>query len=531
MTEHHPTGAIGAFARWLRGLTALLDPDGGWYGTFRRRDPHGTRACLDGTDVPPWDVVESLLHDVAALHGVAAARERAGRARHLHAEAAAAHDRRPGGGAALEAGLRLAVRERAYAARRGREVTDLLAAVPGGTPEAGRLANELAWLRDDHARAASRVAELRARLASLPRSPEHPGTLPGPEPGPGSDPGGGFGPGPGSGVGLGPGPGDGLGSGPGPGVGLGPGVGAGPGPARGLDPGPGPGPGPGSGPVPGAGRVPEDAPGAAAGPVTGPAPAAAPGRAAPAGKGARGRARGARYAWPDAPDGDGDAARPDAQAGPPGLAVPVPVASPRGARFGGGGGGREGAPAPGAAAPDGDEAERALVRDAVARLVGLRARGRSGEAHALLCEAALWPASRLPPLAAELDRAGLAADWATLLWEAASLPSGRLAALAGALTAAGRDRDARQLLRQGVARPPAETAGAVLALYGEGRAADARVLVEAFVGARPPEEAARFAAEDPHRLVPEVLAAVRAAAPAREPAFVHALRVAGLVTR
>ncbi|MFV2120911.1 hypothetical protein ACE14D_21685, partial [Streptomyces sp. Act-28] len=79
MTEYRPSGAVGAFAQWLRGLTAPLDQGGGWYGAFRRRDPEGMRACLDGADVPPWDVVESLLHDLAALRGAATAREQAGR--------------------------------------------------------------------------------------------------------------------------------------------------------------------------------------------------------------------------------------------------------------------------------------------------------------------------------------------------------------------------------------------------------------------------------------------------------------------
>lgn len=67
-----------------------------------------------------------------------------------------------------------------------------------------------------------------------------------------------------------------------------------------------------------------------------------------------------------------------------------------------------------------DEARRATV-ETVERLVRLRREGHSGEAHALLAEAAYWPAARLPLLAAELHRAGLGADWATLLWEAVSL--------------------------------------------------------------------------------------------------------------
>ncbi|MFD9164954.1 hypothetical protein ACFVZ8_23665, partial [Streptomyces sp. NPDC059558] len=70
------------------------------------------------------------------------------------------------------------------------------------------------------------------------------------------------------------------------------------------------------------------------------------------------------------------------------------------------------------------------------------------------------PADHLPGLAAELTRAGLAADWATLLWEAASLPPERLAAAAAALGAAGREADCVALLRQGVARPAPQVADA-----------------------------------------------------------------------
>ncbi|WP_308315823.1 hypothetical protein [Streptomyces sp. CC228A] len=126
-----------------------------------------------------------------------------------------------------------------------------------------------------------------------------------------------------------------------------------------------------------------------------------------------------------------------------------------------------------------------------------------------------------------LHRAGLAADWATLLWEAVSLPTAHLADVAAALAAAGREDDARQLLRQGVTRPGEDVAAAVT-----GQRASrwgARALVEVFVAVRSPEDTARFAACAPHRLVPEVLRAVRTAAPAREAAVVHALRVAGLV--
>uniref|UniRef100_UPI001586199E UL36 very large tegument protein n=1 Tax=Streptomyces sp. TRM64462 TaxID=2741726 RepID=UPI001586199E len=241
----------------------------------------------------------------------------------------------------------------------------------------------------------------------------------------------------------------------------------------------------------------------------------------------RRRPRGARYAWLD-DDADAAAPAPSPEVGAlPGLSGAA--AGPRGARFGGADApSPEPAPVP-APEPEPGPGDRASVARAVTALQELRAQSRTGEAHALLCEAARWPAPRLPLLADALHAAGLDADWATLLWEAASLPTDRLAALAGALAGAGRGNDARQLLRQGVARPGEDTAAAVLALHGNGRDAEARALVETLVDARPPEDAARFAAQSPARLVPQVLDAVRAVAPAREPAFVHALRVAGLV--
>ncbi|KIF77555.1 hypothetical protein QR77_34320, partial [Streptomyces sp. 150FB] len=95
MAVHQLPAESGAFARYLRDLTTLLDPGGGWYGVFAQRDPAGMRACLDGVEIPPWDVVDSLLQDFAAgRDGEAVARESA-RARALHAASAAVHDRRP----------------------------------------------------------------------------------------------------------------------------------------------------------------------------------------------------------------------------------------------------------------------------------------------------------------------------------------------------------------------------------------------------------------------------------------------------
>ncbi|ORT58309.1 hypothetical protein [Streptomyces sp. CB03238] len=441
MTVHHLPEEVEVFARHLGLLVAELDEGGGWYGVFRQRDPDGMRACLDGAEVPPWDVVESLLQDLAAVRGgalpgsEAAVRAETVRVRHLHAAAAAAHDRRPGGREALRERLALMVREQAGAVRRGEELVALLGTVPEGSPDAERLAHDLAWVRDDHARATARIEELGARLAALPEAP---------------------------------------------------------------------------------------------------APAPRGRSRTVAGAKPRKRPRGARYAWLEDVDED---ALPDAAPEPdPVPDLPPTAAAPRGARFGGGPGhgGPERErqqPEPEQPYENPDEAARRAAHDTVTALLRLRAEGRGGEAHALLCEAAAWPAARLPLLAAELHRAGLAPDWATLLWEAASLPPERLVDLSGALTAAGRDQDARQLLRQGVARPTAETAAAVLALHEAGRAEEAQALIDAFVRSRTAEDAARLAAYAPYRLVPHLLAAARALAatsPSRERDLVHALRVAGL---
>jgi hypothetical protein len=157
----------------------------------------------------------------------------------------------------------------------------------------------------------------------------------------------------------------------------------------------------------------------------------------------------------------------------------------------------------------------------------LRGEGRSGEAHALLAELASWPAARYPLLAAEMQRAGLGADWATLLWEAASLPADRLVAAADALVEAGRGTDAEQILRQGVARPAAEIGQAVLALATEGRRREVRALLDAYVRVRTPEEAARSAEPDPQTLVPLLVEAAQGVSDERHWDLVHALRVAG----
>ncbi|WUT31441.1 UL36 very large tegument protein [Streptomyces sp. NBC_00691] len=411
---------MATFRDWLAELARRIPPGGGWYGVFAARDPDGLRACFDGTEILPWDIVESLLQDAGEPVGGPLAL----RGGTLYAAATGVHDRRPGGAAALTERRELMERERRYAESRARDLGDRLRATPApGPDDTARLEHDLAWTRDDHARATARVADLTDRLVRLGERGE--------------------------------------------------------------------------------GGAP-------------PAPAER-------------RPRGARYAWLDG------GAEDQGPAPAPVPVLPAGGAAPRGARFGGAA--RPARPA-GAGAPAG--VDPAVLADAAAAEAGraaanavyalqrLRAQGRSGEAHALLCEALEGPPSRLPALAGELHRAGLDADWSILLWEAASLPPGRLAAVAGVLADAGRTADCDQLLRQGVARPVEELAGACAALRAEGHHREARALLTAFVRVRAPEDAARLAAEDPRGLAPRLLEAARAVSAAREGELLHALRVAGL---
>lgn len=461
MTVHQHAVSIGEFARHLRELAALLDPARGWYGVFCRRDPAGMRACLEGTELPPWDVMESLFSDLAAARGAGYAEQAAVRAAELYADCAVAHDRRPGGREQLVERLGLMLREQTHAAQR-------LRAARSGGEAGGPDAEAVAWARDDHERASARCAELRRRLAAVTEPPERfhaeaePATaVPAQQAPPGAE-------------------------------------------------------------QPSApGRTPQAPPGPGWAPAPAPAPAAeprpAPGRTPPAPPArVRRKPRGARFAGLEADDeGVVDAG--------PVLPAP-PAASPRGARFGGAPAGDDAA-RPAAAA---DPAALRAAQATVGALLRLRAEGRSGEAHVVLCEAAALPAERLPLLAVELHRAGLGADWATLLWEVASLPPAELAAAADALATAGRPQDCGQLLRQGVARPAAEIADAVIALDRAGRGPQAQALLGAFVRVRSPQDAARIAEGDPRHLVPQLLAAARTVSEAHGRDVEHALRVAGI---
>ncbi|MFI8164960.1 hypothetical protein ACIGAN_01245 [Streptomyces sp. NPDC085931] len=637
MTADQLPAAVREFANYLDGLLARLDASGGWCAVFWQRDAEGMRACLDGREVPPWDVVESLLGDLAVRYGPGRAGPETEHARFLHAAALAAYDSRPGGREALDDRLDVMLREQKFAAERQASLARQLTSATT-RDRADALRRDLAWARDDHARATARCAELRTRMSCAdrrgPRAPEGEwGETAGPHgaDGAGQDRGDGGRTVSGAGVpvaGRGA-PGDGRAvSGPGgtardgaggpeggrltrqrtasgteprdaaaggvsvsapleapdaftartaaPAASQSYGVGAAPAASDAFT-------------VPAAAPAASELYGVRAAPVapdayTVPAPASAAPDAftAPAPAPAASDAftvpaapepYGIQTATPAAP-GPGPASRPAPAHSPPPSTPPPGTpqpAAPRARRRRRGGARFAGAveedvtpgvapavvpPLPAPAAPAGGRtprgarfagaAEEVVVerpagedlaaagdadRDEVARVVEtlarLRGQGRSGEAHALLVEAAAWEPARFPLLAQSLHRADLGADWQTLLWEAASLPAGRLVAAADALAAAGRTGDARQLLRQGVARPPGDIGRAVLGLADEGRLREVRALLGAYVTARTPEEAARCAGPDPQRLVPLLLEAAAGVSDERRWDLVHALRVAG----
>ncbi|MEU4092380.1 hypothetical protein [Streptomyces sp. NPDC026673] len=473
----HSIGDLSEFARYLRGLVAAAGDTPGWYAVFAERDPDGVRAYLDGADVPPWDVVHALLHDAAAARGAHPGNEAVAPARRLHAAAIAAHDAAPGAETALRSRLDAMLRERQYTVLREREVTEALRGAATAA-EAERLANDLAWARDDRERAVARCAELQDRLDTVRSRPAVPDAWfrPAGNPAPRVPP-----------------------------------------PRA-----------PAAPPRPG-----DDAPAAPTGPGEG-APAEARTAQRPFGRARRERPRGgARYGgarFAGAPE-------PDAVV-PPVVAAEDPAGAPgpRGARFAGATG-QDASRAPragdaehGRADAGQEHARREAARATAARMAELRRTGRTGEAYVLMSEAVAGPPQDVPELAAALERSGLAADVATLLWELAAQPPQRLAAAATALDSAGRGDDSRTLLHQAAARPAAEIAGTAAALCDAGHRDGALSLLVALVRARSPESAAGVAYER-QDLVGPLLDAAGLVSVSKRRDVAAALRRAGLSDR
>ncbi|WP_405551849.1 hypothetical protein [Streptomyces sp. NBC_01171] len=162
------TAVAGEFGSYLDGLLARLDQGAGWCGVFWHRDPDGMHACREGREVPPWDVVDALLRDLAATYGTAPALAERERARTLHAAALAACDARPGAHDTLTRRLHATLRERHDADEREAALNRRLTEARTEA-EAEALRVDLAWARDARHRATARCAELRDRLSRMAR--------------------------------------------------------------------------------------------------------------------------------------------------------------------------------------------------------------------------------------------------------------------------------------------------------------------------------------------------------------------------
>ncbi|WP_433340210.1 hypothetical protein [Streptomyces sp. CA-253872] len=477
---------VADFARAFGGLLAGLDPGAGWCEVFWARDPRGMRACVDGTETPPWDVVEALVDDhVARAAPGTDPRQVAAGLRGAYLAALAARDARPGAGAELARRLPRMVRERERAAARVTELERGLAAAEGTA--AAHLHGHLAWARDDLRRAEARCGELAERLGRLETPDEY---------GREAEP---YGARRESGSSARAPRGAAASFGPRREPAASYGSPREPGPYGTREPA-----GPGGIPVP------EPAPDLPATDAEPAKPVRSPRR----------RRRSARFAGvDDALVGPGSVLPPS---GAPLAAGPAAREAPTGARFAGG----AAAEAREAAAPDAEGLRRA--GELLGLLDRLRAEEREGEAHMLLVDAAHWPPAHVLALGSRLADDGLAADWSTVLWEAAALPLPRLTALATALETAGYHADAARILRQGVVRPLREVAAALAdpAVTAVPGALDR--LADSCVTARSAEDLARIAASAPGTLTAPLLAAAARTSDLRHEALTHALRVAGV---
>ncbi|WP_202236912.1 hypothetical protein [Actinacidiphila reveromycinica] len=445
------------FAYYFRSLLAALGERPGWYGVFAQRHPEDAAAYGSGRRLPPWDVVRTVLRDVAVNGGAADADPgEAGRAYALHRAAVVAEDALPGAADVLRARLDAAIRERDTAAARARAAARACEDADGrsGGAQGARLAHGLAWARDDLARASARCGELRERLLAAA----------------GTD----------AGVGA---------------------AGAGGGRSEAAEV-----------------RRPTGARFAGAGGGSGGDGAGGGSGAGGAGGGNEGSGAGAPTPAPtrtrtwtrsSAPRGARFAGAPTAETLLPAPPVPAAGQAPSGARFAGAPRTRS-APAA-SAAPDPRWTGEAQA--AAARLGALRRAGESGAAYLVLCAAAEGPADRIPYVVRELERTGLGADVATLLWEIAALPPEPLAEAAAALAGDGRGGDCLTLLRQAAARSPEDVAVVAETLHRAGRAGEAGELLETLARSRPAATAAAVARTRPSLAAPLLAAASRVSRP------------------
>ncbi len=181
------------FTYYFRTLVAALGERPGWYGVFAARERDAALAFDSGAQLPPWDVVHTVLHELAMASGRARAdTAEVAHAYALHHAAVSARDAVPGAARDLRTRLDAATRTREAAADRAREAArahDRAAAGPDPAVEA-RFASILAWCRDDLTRASARCDELATRLRAVsartgpapapaePVPPEHSSTAP-----------------------------------------------------------------------------------------------------------------------------------------------------------------------------------------------------------------------------------------------------------------------------------------------------------------------------------------------------------------
>lgn len=159
--------AVREFTYRFRVLVGALGDGRGWFAVLAHRDPGGVRAYLDGTDLPPWDVVLAVLQDLAAQRGTAVDAGAAAHAERLHRAAVAEVDAAPEAGAVLRARLDAMQRQRHYAVVREREAAQAVRTGAADPAVSDRLVNDLAWARDDRERATARCLQLQARLDAV----------------------------------------------------------------------------------------------------------------------------------------------------------------------------------------------------------------------------------------------------------------------------------------------------------------------------------------------------------------------------
>ncbi|SHM58720.1 hypothetical protein [Actinacidiphila paucisporea] len=151
------------FTYYFRSLVAALGERPGWYGLYAQREPGAARDHETGREIPPWDVVRTILRDLAVNSGAGDIDPSiAARAYALHRAALAAEDAAPGAAARLRSRLDEATRARESAAARARESARAYARHPTSAR-----AQSLAWTRDDLTRTTARCTALHQRLAAV----------------------------------------------------------------------------------------------------------------------------------------------------------------------------------------------------------------------------------------------------------------------------------------------------------------------------------------------------------------------------